>query len=203
MAIKSLQHSSITDNIFYSSMLAGNAAFDPGDEDILAEQVLSSSAASVTFSGLDTLAAGYQHLQIRALTRNDGSGTTSSTTRLLLRFNGDTAGNYSTHSLFARGSSVVSTAATNNADIWVSTDDISTGATANAFQASVLDILDPFETTKYTTVRALAGFAASHNYIGLNSGSWRNTTAITSITYLPASASNFLTGSTFTLIGVK
>ena len=203
MAIKSLQHSSITDNIFYSSMLAGNAAFDPGDEDILAEQVLSSSAASVTFSGLDTLAAGYQHLQIRMVARSDDSGS-SNLRDLRIQVNADTGTNYSSHVLRGDGASVSSNAAS-------SQDSINTALSmfprpsnpTTQYGAAIIDVLDAFETTKYTTIRMLGGAKPDgEDQIWLGSGLWQNTNALTEIKIF-ANVGNLAGNSRFTLIGLK
>lgn len=189
MAIKSLQHSSLTDNIFYRSMLAGNTAYEPSDEDILAEEVLTSSQASVTFSSLDTLAAGYQHLQIRTVAK--------SATKVWgeLRVNGDSGANYSRHELRGNGSSVTSYA---NA----SYSRYRYGVHSNVWGASVIDLLDPFETTKNKTFRAFSGWVGADG-VQLTSGAWYNTTAISSITLFLDNADLYQIGSRFTLIGLK
>ena len=96
MAIKSLSSSSLTNNVFYRSLLAGNEAFNPSDEDVLAETVLTSSASSVTFSSLDTLAAGYQHLQVRFVARDSFSANDRAVD---VRINGDSVDKYSSHRL--------------------------------------------------------------------------------------------------------
>jgi len=198
MAIKSLQHSSITDNIFYRSLLAGNTAFEPSDEDILAEQVLSSSAASVTFSGLDAYAADYQHLQIRITALQTGGGGG----RLYMRMND--AGSYWNHFLIGTGSTVVSEGFSANGIR--ATNSLS--VTANQFTVAVMDILDPFSTAKNKTVRTLQGNTGTFNAIGLQSGSWASTTAVDAISFATGNigygdGGSLAIGSTFTLIGVK
>jgi hypothetical protein len=70
----------------------------------------------------------------------------------------------------------------------------------------VIDILDAFSTSKYKTVRSFWGAdanTASTNWrIGVNSGVWRSTSAITSLTIIfpanPYSADN-----SFALYGIK
>ena len=207
MAIKSLQHSSLTDNIFYRSLLAGNTAFDPGDEDILAEQVLSSSAASVTFSGLDAYAAqGYQHLQIRYVART--ATTASERSVVYLRLNGDEANNYSRHVLFSSdpASSVASVGNANQSYLEAPPVAASAGGNTNSYGAGVVDLLDPFETTKFKTSRAIGGYMTStssfYHKVMLTSSAWRNTAAVTSIK-IDTPGTTWVTGSTFTLIGVK
>ena len=199
MTVKSLKHSSLTDNVFYRSMLVGNTAYKPSDEDVLAEEILTSSQASVTFSGLDTLAAGYRHLQIRALGRSsDSYGGVSG----WIILNGDTtSGVYGVHRLAGYGSSVSSNGWTSNkADLygWFGATN-----TANAFTALITDIYDFSSTTKKTTMSTLTGAeGSSFDNIELRSHSYNSTDAITSI-QLVVSASNFVAGSSFTLIGVK
>ena len=197
MAIKSLQHSSLTDNIFYRSMLAGNTAYDPSDEDILAEEVLTSSQASVTFSSLDTLAAGYQHLQIRYVAGNTNVATDFD--NVIMRFNSDAGANYAHHRLWGTGS-VNSYASSSQTQMLGGL--VSRGS-STAFAANVIDILDAFETTKNKTIRVLTGGTnSSQNVIGLNSGLWISTSAVTTI-LLSNFENTFRVGSRFTLIGLK
>jgi hypothetical protein len=108
------------------------------------------------------------------------------------------------------GSSVVSEARTsvNRAERAMGDATIPTAnAAANVFGAFVLDLLDPFETTKFTTSRCLSGQANSSDLrIGFASGSWRNTDSATSlILYTDDSGGfyNFVAGSRFSLYGIK
>ena len=198
MAIKSLQHSSITDNIFYRSMLAGNTAFIPEDEFLLEEQVLSSSAASVTFSGLDAYAGVYQHLQLRIVSRDTRVGNAGAAT---IRFNGDTGANYTGHYLAGNGSTVDygfdGTGQTSSWAYYIPSANIA----ADSFGAAVIDLLDAFSTSKNMVFRSLSGFT-SPSQILVKSGMRINTEALTSITLL-ASGGNYVIGSRFSLYGAK
>jgi hypothetical protein len=170
-----------------------------GSFDLLETQVLGSSTASVTFSSLSTYAsAGYQHLQIRGVWKGDSSTGLGAG---LLRFNGDSGTNYSSHLLDGTGSSVTSAAVVNNSYIFPGYF-TRNNSNSTRFGGFVCDILDPFETTKYKTTRTLWGVNDSSNYVGLASGSWRNTEALTSIT-LSGDTGNILTGSRFSLYGIK
>jgi hypothetical protein len=144
--------------------------------------VNSASQATITFSNLNsTYGSTYQHLQIRAMLRSTRSATDSI---YYLQFNGDTAQNYRAHFLRGTGSIVGSESTTSsypNGIIVYGGLPAST-ATAGAFGANIIDILDPFKTTKNTTTRALVGQAAGINRIALESGVWFNTAALTSIT---------------------
>jgi hypothetical protein len=200
MAIKSFTRSTIENNIFYRSMLAGNTAFAPSDEDILAEEVLTTTTASVTFSSLATLAAGYQHLQIRLTARTN---VASDNDVYRIQLNGDTGTNYSSHRMYGNGSSVVANAYTSE-DFMRNLGAIAGNtATANVFGAGIIDILDAFEATKYTTVRSFSGtWRTTSGLVGLQSGMWMNTAAVSSI-LIDGLSGSFVAGSRFTLIGLK
>ena len=170
-----------------------------GSYDLLATEILTGSQASVTFSSLNsTYGSTYQHLQIRATFRSNRSASTGGAG---IRFNSDSGTNYTRHWLEGDGSTVESSAVTSTdlTDLGAYT---ATTATANAFAASVVDILDPFETTKYTTIRRLNGYAANVYNIALGSGLWMNTAALTDIEIFDR-FSTFVTGSRFSLYGLK
>lgn len=174
---------------------SGGAA--AGSYDLLATEILTSSQASVTFSSLDTLAAGYQHLQIRMVAR----ATFSNVERTFIcRVNSDSGNNYDHHGLFGTGSSVASYASTSQAKIDLGSF-AANNAALGAFGAGVMDILDPFETSKYTTFRTLSG-AQTTPHITLRSGLWMNTAALTSIE-ISEPTSNIAAGSRFSLYGLK
>ena len=72
-----------------------------GGFDLLESEILTSSASSVTFTGLDAY-SDYEHLQIRFTDRADSFGTITSTN---FRLNSDSGTNYDIHQLFGDGSS--------------------------------------------------------------------------------------------------
>jgi hypothetical protein len=174
-------------------MYSAGPAAAAGSYDLLATEILTSSQASVTFSSLGTYAADYQHLQIRSVAYGGYS---------YIRFNGDSASNYSAHYLRGNGSGVASGYATTSYPSGIVSLFLADNTTANSFAAQVTDILDPFNTSKYTTTRGLGGFASSDPRIGLESGSWRNTASLTSIEIRQITGS-FLTGSRFSLYGLR
>ena len=178
---------------------SGGGAVGGSAYDLLASEILTSSQASVTFSSLGSLAADYQHLQIRMVTKDNLAGTNAMNT--YLQFNGDTSTNYSWHRISGNGSAVSSPSGTNSSESRVG---LTAGAssTANAFAATVVDILDPFKTTKYTTSRGFTGLT-SGNFVALYSSNWRNTAAIDSILIDNEGAGSFITGSRFSLYGIK
>ena len=169
------------------------------DYDLLETQVLASSAASVTFSSLSTYAADYQHLQLRYTARSTRAQVNSG---MFMRFNADTGNNYVVHALIGDGGSVSSIASTARSTT-LALPIPAANATASAFGAGVVDFLDPFETTKYTTIKSLGGIASSFNELQLASGLWLNTAALTSITLVAILSDQWLTGSRFSLYGIK
>jgi len=155
------------------------------------------SGTSVTFSSIPQT---YKHLQVRLIsrtTRNDAS-----VDGLYLRMNGDTAGNYSTHFIQGNGSSASVVAGSNSTVILAAYNGADAQTPANVFSASVWDILDYTNTNKYKTTRSLFGYDDnSAGTITFASGNWRNTAAVTSLTFL--AEGNFVANSHFALYGIK
>ena len=174
-----------------------SAAGPVGAYDSLATVTLSASTTSITFAGIPT---GYKHLQLRLFAKDDRALNRDTA---LLRFNGDTASNYSQHTLYGDGSSAGATAGTSTTSIEVFRVSGNSSAT-NIFGAVVLDVLDYADTNKYKTSRALGGvdFNGSGE-IWFTSGNWRSTAAVSSITLTPGNATNFLQYSSFALYGVN
>ena len=181
--------------ILQSQAAAGGA----GAYDLLETQVLSSSASSVTFTGLDSY-SDYKHLQIRLVGRVDTISTPSR--NLFMKINGSTT-NYDFHYLQANGSSVSSGSfGRTEPNILVGIDSLTgLSAPANAFGASIVDILDFSNTNKNTTVRSFSG--ESGGRINLVSGLYNQTTAVNSLEFFDSSTPQFVTGSRFSLYGIK
>jgi hypothetical protein len=177
-----------------SAARAGGVA---GDYELISTTVLTGTEATVTFSNLGDYSSTYKHLQIRIVARTDRSG--ESNDFALLRINGDTGSNYRSHFLYGNGSSVFAG------------DSASTGilafrlaaatSTANTFGAIVLDILDPYSTTKNKTVRYLGG-STSLAEIHIGSGARFNTETTNTIS-LTGGVGSFISGSRFSLYGIK
>jgi hypothetical protein len=176
---------------------SGIVGFDPAYE-LISTTLISSNTPSVTFSNLGDYSSTYKHLQIRytaRVSRATALGT------VIVRFNGDSATNYSSHDLYGNGTSVLSSAGTTIGYSWAG---ITTGSssTSNVFSGVVLDLLDPFSTTKNKTLRSLAG-QTSNNFIVLGSGNWRSTSSVTSIVLSEFGGGDFVAGSRFSLYGIK
>jgi hypothetical protein len=182
-----------------SSSITTPVAFTPDSGyDSLANVTLSATASSITFSGIPS---GYKHLQIRISAQtNRASGLSD----CQIQLNGDTGSNYSWHSLVGSGSAASASAGTSTAFMVLGSNSIpSSGSQANIYNGLVIDVLDYANTNKYKTLRGLGGDDANGSgYVSLNSGSWRNTSAITSIVIYPDTGS-MNTYSSFALYGVK
>jgi hypothetical protein len=181
---------------------AGAAVGFESDYELISSTILGTAAASVTFSSLGDYSSTYKHLQLRYTARNTDTDTgTGADFRIQL--NGNTGSVYANHLLNASGSgSVASSAATSATSMRLSFT-IRDGRTANAYSAGVLDILDPYSTSKNTTLRLLDGYAdTSIGFITLSSGLFNSTASLTSIRIFP-DAFNMKIGSRFSLYGIK
>ena len=197
MGVVKLSTAGILDYQKYSSALAGNSPYIPfsSDYDLLETEILTGSQSSVVFNNLNsTYGADYQHLQARCVF--SGGGVVSS---LRIELNGDAGLNYSLHVLYGNGSSVLA-ASSAPSDIWALGNSVTT---SNAFAASIVDILDPFETTHYTTARILHGRTGSSNSIELLSGNWRNTAAVDTINFRVDGGQTLVAGTRLSLYGLK
>lgn len=150
-----------------------------------------SGASDITFTNIPST---YSHLQIR------GWAQSAATPRIYLRYNGDTASNYTYHFLEGNGSGAVASAGANQTENWLFINGFIATNTPAPF---VIDLLDYSNTNKFKTMRALHGNDNnSAGNIALCSGLWRSTSAITSIRIFPSS-STFSQYSQFALYGVK
>jgi hypothetical protein len=159
----------------------------------------SGGAASITFSSIPST---YTHLQIRAIGRTNRSGGATNDPFKIV-FNSDTATNYSQHYLQGDGGSASSFASVSIGFIaaYLAT---ATSATANVFGTTIVDILDYANTNKYKTTRALGGFDNNGSgVLGLVSGNWRNTNAITNITVSPQVGTSWDQYTQIALYGIK
>ena len=158
---------------------------------------LSSAQSSIVFSNIPQT---YTHLQIRYIARNSGANTDLN---VAARFNSDSSSNYSEHYLYGTGSAAASGGAANTTAILFGRI---TGAssTASIFGACVADILDYRDTNKFKTSRLITGNEQNGSgFVFYESGNWRSTNAITSITIYPVDSHNFVSGSSFQLYGVN
>ena len=175
-------------------ILAGVGAGPSGSyESIATTTVGSGGTATVTFSSIPST---FKHLQVRAIMKNS-----STNDGCRLRFNSDTASNYSLHYLYGDGATAQASALANWTIVPFGVSAPSTAA--NVFSAAVLDILDYADTNKYKTTRSLCGYDTNGGgYVTLASGNWRSTSAINRIDIV-WDAGNSAQYSSFALYGIK
>lgn len=165
---------------------------------------LGSSQATITFSSIPST---YKHLQIRCLSRGTDAGNGGIGVRM--RMNSDTGSNYSLHGVDAyQGASAgVEALAGASQAFMLNYFQPSAGNGSNIFAGAVIDVLDYQNSNKYKTVRSLGGYdmngsVSGYNYVGLYSGAWRNTAAVTQIDLI-CSGGSFAQYSSFALYGIK
>jgi hypothetical protein len=183
-----------------ASSISGNL-FSSDYESIATVTVSAAGVSSISFTSIP---ATYKNLQIRALTRTDRA--TYPFEEMRMTFNSDTATNYSYHNLDADGSTVYGNSGATQSYIQMDQAGTTTGT---FFGGLVIDIIDYESTSKYKTIKALAGAMSNATYggyigiVSLNSGNWRSTSAITSINIKPAFSTIFTGDSSFALYGIK
>jgi hypothetical protein len=165
-------------------------------ESIATVTVGSGGASEIEFTSIP---GTYQHLQVRLIGRGSAADVDIDTR---YRVNADTGSNYAVHHLRGNGSAA-SAGGASSQDYMPLIGLPAANATASIFGASVIDILDYANTSKYKTLRQFAG--EDRNGAGnvwVRSSLWMSTSAITSIKFYMTSG-NFVQHSTAALYGVK
>ena len=206
MAVRSLAQSSLRQNPQLNSMLAG---YQPNAFHHLETVRLGATASEVQFTNLDRY-RDYQHLQIRAVAKS-GAAVGYNILEMAMRLNNATS-TYRNHWMQGNGSSVTSSDFSRSFMLVGNTMSSDSGI-GPTFIGAVIDILDPFDTLKNTTVRGISGGQDSRSTLGPNgiitlaSGAYFSTDAISSITlysaYGGSTLSSFTAGSRFSLYGIK
>ena len=179
----------------YASQISGHLSTN-NYSSIQTVTVGSGGASSITFSSIPST---YTHLQLRGISRTT---YVESDDALLFQFNNDTGSNYSYHRLYGTGSSAGANG-TGNSTVGVCGRPTGGSLSSGIFGATVMDILDYANTSKYKTTRTLAGWDGNGSgMFDYESSSWQNTSAITSIK-LTMGSGNFDQYSSFALYGVK
>lgn len=197
--IKTLSQSSITNDIKYTSMSAGNI---PSSEYLIETALLSGSTSFADFD-VSTLSSTYRHFQIVFVGR---TARAAGTDPLMIRFNSESSAVYSSHSMSGLGSGTPGSTFHSTITTWILAADAIGNAIGDSNRVSnaIIDILDPFDPNKFTTIRGLAGMSGSDDprTVILTSGAWRKTDPVTTIRVMTFSGSNFLNNSRISLYGV-
>lgn len=179
----------------------------PGTYESIVTAIVDSGGA--TYIEFSSIPQNYVHLQIRGTVQTDRG--TYGIDSIQIQLNGDTGSNYATHWLYGDGSSASGNAITSNTYLRPGDGQIgtSTGNSSLVWGAAVIDFLDYKNTNKYKTVRALQGVDLNGTVggvggrVGLGSGVWMSTSAITSIKLYPQAGTNWNQHSHFALYGIR
>jgi hypothetical protein len=152
----------------------------------IASQTLGSAAASITFSSIPQ---GYTDLVLVVAGKNS-----SSTYSPYIQFNGDTSTNYSITHLYGDGSNAASARASSTATAYFG----SLGATQGN---AIVQIQNYSNATTYKT--ALTRNNNPSAQVSMTAGLWRNTAAITSVSFGAEFTADVRVDSTFTLYGIR
>lgn len=183
------------------STLAHPSAADLGAMIPLATTTVGAGAAStITFSNIPQ---SYEHLQIRAMARDNGSVYFSD---FYMTFNGSGT-NYKDH--YLEGIGTVAQAGSYGYSTVIEVGNmVGASAISGNFGVYVIDILDYSNTNKYTTTRHLSGWDNNNQgsskqagAVTLSSGLWMDTSAISSISL--RSNGTIQQYSSFALYGIK
>lgn len=155
--------------------------------------------STITFSSIPTT---FQHLQVRMITRL----SSSSTTDVYMRFNGNSSAVYNEGHL--RGAAPSTTGAYNVADstYFTALQSTGTGSTSDLFGVSIIDIFNYNRSNAHKAIRSVYGnchLATSNGQVRFAGGLFASQTAITSIVFTDSNAGNFLTGSLISLYGIR
>lgn len=160
-------------------MTAG-ATYEP-----IATTSIGSTTASYTFTSIPST---YTDLIII------WSGTAASIDNVSLRFNGDTGTNYSATRIRGEGTAA-STGHWSSTTMIYGPNSDSSGSTTVSW-----NVMDYANSSNYKTAIATGGGGGYES--GVYTGTWRSTSAITSVTVLPNGGNNINAGTTLTLYGI-
>ena len=184
-----------------ASQISGHLFAPSGAYDSIATVTLGSAATTITLSSIPST---YTHLQVRIMARDTTTGVTQ--TSLRWQFNGDTASNYTAyHDISGNGGSVGANAfGANSIAYLIQVIPGSNASNTTQYGVAILDILDYASANKNKIVRALGGYDRNGSgMVRFGSSMWMNSsTAISSITFT-ADGSQYATGTTVALYGIK
>lgn len=158
----------------------------------IATTTLGSSSAAITFSGI---ASSWTDLRVIFL------GTGSSTVSKRIQFNNDTGTNYSVTKLGGNGTSMYAAGQTSEGTGIRFASDAS-GDSLTVPVLSQIDILSYAGATNKSVLIQTSSARNNGGYVQLSVGMWRNTSAITTLSFVFANADTYGAGTTVTLYGI-
>lgn len=160
--------------------------------DPIASTTLTSSASSVAFSSLDTIAAGYRDLILVSNAVGSGSGID-----VYIRLNGDTGSNYNRAYMSGTGSSTYAGTSTNAT--WFFLTAWAALHNSNPWQ-NTFELMDFSATDKHKSALWRTDQASNYGTEAM-AGRWASTSAVTSLV-IGTTSGSFNSGATFALYGV-
>ena len=193
MPILGIIASSASPNVFANSY-----------ESISTVTVGAGGVSSITFSSIP---ATYTHLQIRGFVQTNRG--TYGIDSLAIQLNADTgATNYAYHLAWGDGSAANASGLGDTGQLFNLSGSIGT-VTGSSYSGLIIDLLDYSNTNKYKTARAASGvdingtIAGLGGRVGIYSGLWKNTNAISSVSFAPSTGTLFTQYTQFALYGIK
>lgn len=181
----------------YNSMLAGNASYIPGNYDSIASGTVVGTS-DINFSSIPST---YTHLQLRMVVKYSGANPDFT----FIRLNSSASGDFYGHYMETNGSSISAGAPNQqgtNTSLFMTARVPGTNQ-SNVWTTIIVDILDYANTSKYKTLKSLAGYDANGTgYVSTNSGVYMKTEAINYIN-IAGYSTTLAAGSTASLYGIK
>lgn len=165
---------------------------------LISSNVLSSAAASVTFSSIP---GSYEDLVIKLTARTDAASVADG---IKLEFNNDTATNYSARNLTADGASITSYGFSNQSTSNFTRSLNGDSATSNTFGNWECYIAQYAN----SSTNPICSFGVGENnsttaFTGAGAGLYRNGSGISIVKITNSNNANFVSGSSFYLYGIK
>ena len=168
----------------------------PATYENIATTTLTSNQANIEFTSITGTFTDLVLVSMVRTTRNTGDSSA-----VYLQLNGNTGSNYSQTFLFGNGSTAGSSRESNQTRIY--TADISANGTGSytGFATLIIQINNYSNTT--TNKTTLARVSSPNSLVEAVVGLFRSTSAVTSLKLFNDSTWEFVSGSTFTLYGIK
>ena len=157
----------------------------------IATTTLGSNQANVTFS---SISGSYTDIVLIANTAGTDAGRS-----LAVQFNSDTGSNYSVTDLRGNGSAAASSRYSNETAAYLASSIAFATTLGNGIY--ILNVMNYSNTTTYKTTIGRNSTAATGVEAAVNV--WRNTNAINAMKIFSNGSGNLLSGSVFTLYGIK
>lgn len=120
-----------------------------------------------------------------------------------VRFNNDATGLYSATLLYGNGTTVNTGRTSSATYAYVSEWGVTSSTTIAIPAMSKFELFNYSNSSINKSFIATAAGSGTSNGVDMHVGLWRNTTAISSITFLAAPTGNLVSGTTITLFGVR